>query len=116
MKKVIVGLLMSMTLLSGCAKVVNQETYEVPVVITGSNYTPSQMIPMYVDNNISYIIQPEETCIYIEYNGEQYISYDWQTYNKFVDDIGDEEIGVMQVTTYNNGTVKTKMIGLKEKD
>ena len=94
--------------LVGCAKLVSTEYENVEVKITDVYYKPSYTITTY-DVVLKMPMVQSYPAIYIvtiEYNGIEYTLSDSDTYNKYKEKVGQTAIGILEIHTYDDGTVK----------
>lgn len=95
--------------LSGCAKVVSEETETVQATVTECKYYPDGVV--YV--NDTYIWYDEEYITVVEYNGKSYRFYNCQLYRKYKDSVGCTVNATYKTVTYDNGKVKSKITGIE---
>lgn len=106
-------IVMTLLLFSGCAKVVSTEQATVQVKIVDEDYSGAWMQPIYNGKTWTYIHYSAQYEITVEYNGVNYTIDNYSTYNKYCDKVGEYANGILETKTYDDGTVKSKIIGLE---
>lgn len=110
MKKIICFcLLVVCGLLVGCAKLVSEEAIQVEAIITEVDKDPMRVI--------GKTIMPADFDIYFEYNG---VTGSWdvnrKTYNLYKDKVGDTIKCNLITLTYDDGTIKKRLVSIEEKE
>lgn len=114
MKKVFLLCLLILTFcLCGCAKVVSTETTEVEVCIVDEYHRGMYITPIRAGKTTIMQNHPAIYRITVEYNGVEYDINGSDTYNKYNDMVGQNTIAVLEISTYDNGEIKEKIIELK---
>jgi len=108
---VIVILVMTMT---GCAKVVSEETYEAPVRIVDTDYDPPVVRPMKSGSVIIMQTTPADYDVVVEYAGVEYNIDSRDAYNMAKDNVGSTMQATIVKTRYEDGTVTFNVTGLVE--
>lgn len=109
MKKILFFcLLVVCVLLVSCAKLVSEETIQVEAIITEVDKDPPRMV--------GKVIMPSDFDIYFEYNG---LKGSWdvnrKTYELYKDKIGDTIKCNLITYTYDDGTIKKRLVSIEEK-
>lgn len=115
MKKILIllcSLLLSVSLV-GCAELISTETKNVEVVVTDVYHKPTIIVPMMVGKVMTTSVQPAYWTTYIEYDGVEYSIGGSDTYNKFKDKVGQTVTGVLEIRTYDDGSIKYDIVGLE---
>ena len=107
-------LLLSISLI-GCAKLISTETENVDVMVIDSYHRVAWLQPIMVGKVTSYITHPAIYEIEVEYNDTEYIISGSDTYYEFKDKIGQTVNGVLEIRTYDDGSIKYDVIELLEK-
>ena len=114
MKKVFLLFLLIFTFcLCGCAKVVSTETKEVEGVIVDEYHRGMYITPIRAGKTTIMQTHPAVYRITVEYNGVEYDINGSDIYNNYKDMVGQNTIAVLEITTYDNGEIKEKIIELK---
>ena len=100
-------------LFAGCATVISTEQEMVQVKIVDEYYHGAWTQMVYCGKTFVPIIHDAQYEIKVEYNGENYTIDDYSTYHKYCDKIGEYADGILETTTYDDGTVKSKIVGLE---
>ena len=98
--------------LSGCAKLVNTEYQKVEVIITDKYHRGMYITPIFNGKTTTMITHPAVYRITIKYNGVEYTISGSDTYSKYKDKVGQTAFGTLEISTYDNGTVKYKITSL----
>lgn len=107
-------LMLSLTLgLIGCAKVVSVTKEDVLVSIVDEHYRHTYMQPIHTGKVTTYITQPAQYKIIVEYGGKQFVIDDRDTYDKYKDHVGEVTTGTLETTTYDNGKVWYDIVSLQ---
>jgi hypothetical protein len=113
MKKVIsLILVIAIILLVGCADVVKTDTQEVEVIVIDKYHRTAWLQPC----GKAFISHPAKYEITVLYDSVQYTINDSKTYYKFKDKIGDKAIGVLKISTYDDGSIKQDITKLKSSE
>lgn len=109
MKKIICFCLLGVcVLLAGCAELISKETTQVEAIITEVDRDPMRII--------GKVIMPADFDIYFEYDG---IKGSWdinrKTYELYKDKIGDAIACNLITLTYDDGTIKRRLVSIEEK-
>lgn len=99
--------------LSGCAKVVSTETKDVEVLVTEKYYRGAYVSPVSTGKTVTLVTYPSVYKITVEYNGVEYTLKGSDTYNKYKNMVGQNAMAVLEITAYDDGEIKEKIIGLK---
>lgn len=118
MKKLYISLVtivLFIFMLTGCAECINTETSTVKVKVTDEYYKAAYTTMYYspATKTMLPMSHPADYRIIIEYNGVEYNFYDSDTYEKYSDRIGEYVNGTLMTKTYNDGTVKYKIVSLE---
>lgn len=110
MKKVttiLILLLISVFMLTGCAKCIDKKEESVKVKIVNEYYKPEETRFIGMVNNIPQIkTDYAEYEITVDYNGTEYSLSDESTYRKYHERLGQTVSAVLITKTYDNGKVK----------
>lgn len=110
MKKIIsLILVIAIALLVGCAEVVKTDTQEVEVIVTDEHYRSAWVQPC----GKTWVTHPAIYRITVLYDSVEYTISGSNTYHKFKDKIGDKAIGVLEIRTYDDGSIRQDIIKLK---
>ena len=113
MKKIIsLILVIAIILLVGCADVVKTDTQEVEVIVIDEHHRNAWVQPC----GRTWISHPAQYQITVLYDSVQYTINDSKTYYKFKDKIGDKAIGVLKISTYDDGSIKQDITKLKSSE
>lgn len=99
--------------LAGCAKCVNTEYKEVEVLIIDEYHSYMWMQPIKCGSSTTYITHPANYDITVEYSGNEYTIDNEDIYNQFKDKLGKNAIGVLEIKTYDDGSVRKNIIAIK---
>ncbi len=92
--------------LTGCRKLVNIEYSDVEVTVVDSYYSPMWLQPIIVGKTTSFITHPAIYRITVEYNDLEFNISGSDTYNKYKNKTGETTIGVLEIYTYDDNTVR----------
>ena len=110
MKKVIAILsllLISVFMLTGCAKCIDKKEESVKVKIINEYYKPEEIHYSGVINHVpQFYTDYAEYEITVDYNGTEYSVDDESTYRKYHGRVGQTVSAVLITKTYDNGKVK----------
>ena len=114
MKKISLVMIMCLIIsLTGCAKVINTEYKNVEVHIVDKYYRGMWMQPVRSGKITTFVTHPAVYNITVEYNNAEYTINDSNIYDRYKDKIGHTTVGTLETRTYDDGTVKYNIIGLK---
>lgn len=110
-------LLISISLI-GCAKLVNTANETVDVTIVDEYYRDEYITYAYTGKVLIPINHSATYEITVEYNGIRYTIDDEDTYKKYRTMVGNVVNAVLEIRTYDDGTVKYDIntIGVAEED
>ena len=103
----------SISLLSGCVKVVSTENSTIQVKIVDAYYKSPYTTFMYVGKTLFPQSHPAEYKIAVEYDNIRYWFDDKDVYEKYSDRIGEYTNGTLEIRKYDDGTRKYRIIGLE---
>ena len=110
MKKVttiLILLLISAFMLTGCAKCIDKKEESVKVTIVNEYYKPEETRFTGMINHVpQFWTDDAEYEITVDYNGTEYSISDESTYRKYHGRIGQTVPAVLVTKTYDNGDVK----------
>ena len=110
MKKVttiLILLLISAFMLTGCAKCIDKKEESVKVKIVNEYYKPKETRFIGIINHVpQFRTDYAEYEITVDYNGVEYSLSDESTYRKYHGRIGKTVSAVLITKTYDNGNVK----------
>lgn len=109
MKKIICFCLLGVcVLLAGCAELISKETTQVEAIITEVDRDPMRII--------GKVIMPADFDIYFEYNGiKGSCDINRKTYDLYKDKVGDTIKCNLITLTYDDGTIKRRLVSIEEK-
>ena len=114
MKKIlIVFLVITIIFLSGCAKLIDTKYEDVEIKIVDSYHRSAYSLPMKVGKVMTIQHHPAIYHITVEYNDIEYTISGSSTYHTYKDKIGQTAIGVLEIKTYDDGSIKYDIIELK---
>lgn len=115
MKKIlsIMMIICLMISLTSCAKCIDTKYENVEVNIIDEHYRGVWLQPIVSGKVTTFITHPARYEVIVEYNGIEYMIDDSNTYNKYKDKVGRSTVGVLEVRTYDDGTVKYDITELK---
>lgn len=106
---VIVMVVMTMT---GCAKVVSEESFEAAVRIIDVDYDPAVIVPIKSGNVTIMQTTPADYDVTVEYAGVEYNVDGASDYRLAKDNVGSSMLAKIVKTRYEDGTVKFRVTGL----
>lgn len=110
---IIIAILCLTFSLTGCKKLVGTEYKDVKVTVTDEYHRGTYVIPVRVGKVTTMQVHPAVYKIYIEYNGNEYVINDNNTYYNYKDKIGQTANGTLEIHTYDDGTIKYNIISLE---
>lgn len=115
MKKILMLLpiVISLLCLSGCQKCVSIDYETVSAKIVDEEHDDSYLMPMYVNNHLTYILYPSTNKIVVEYNDNKYSIYSYETYEKYCNSVGEYVEADFKVKTYEDGTKSYSLVSLQ---
>ena len=99
--------------LVGCAKLINTEYENVEVNIVDEYHRGMYVTPIRAGKVTTMVTHPAVYRITVEYNGVEYTISGSDTYNKYKEKVGQIAIGTLEISTYDDGTVKYDIIALE---
>ena len=99
--------------LCGCKKLISKEYKEVEVVVIDKYYRAMYITPMKVGKVTMMQTHPAKYRITVKYNDVKYTLNGKKTYDKYKDKVGETVIGVLEIRTYDDGTIKYDITELK---
>ena len=108
----VVIVVLAMVVMTGCAKVVSEETYEAPVRIIDTDYDPSYITPMKVGKTTTFITHPADYDVTVEYAGVEYVLDSHADYDAAKEKVGSSMQATIIKTRYDDGTTKIQVTGL----
>lgn len=105
--------IVTVLLLTSCAKLVNTETQTVEVTIVDEYHRGSYITPMKVGKVTTMQTHPAINRITVSYNGVEYTINGKDTYDKYCDKIGEIANATLEIRTYDDGTVKHVIVALE---
>lgn len=100
--------------LTGCAKLVSTEYQNVEVEIIDEYHRGMYITPIFNGKTTTMITHPATYRITIKYNNVEYDISGRDTYEKYCDKVGQSTVGILEICTYDNGTVKYEIVELKD--
>ena len=100
--------------LTGCAKLVNTEYKNVEVEIVDEYHRGMYITPIFNGKTTIMITHPAIYQITVRYNNVEYDISSRDTYEKYCDKVGQLIVGVLEIRTYDNGTVKCEIVDLED--
>jgi hypothetical protein len=110
---IIAALLIVVSSLTACAKVISTKEEVVQVKIVDEYYKAAWIQPFRAGKVTSFIHHPARYVITVEYNGQTYDINDREAYNLYKTSIGEYTEGFLITTTYDDGTVKYDVTALR---
>lgn len=110
---IIAALLIVVSSLTACAKVISTKEEVVQVKIVDEYYKAAWSQPVMIGKVMSAIYHPAQYIITVEYNGVNYDINDREAYGLYKSSIGEYTEGLLITTTYDDGTVKYDVTALK---
>lgn len=110
---IIAALLIAVSSLTACAKVISAKEEVVQVKIVDEYHRAAWVQPFRAGKITSFIRHPAQYVITVEYNGVNYDINDREAYNLYSTSIGEYAEGFLITTTYDDGTVKYDVTALK---
>lgn len=104
------GIIFCCFITNGKNEPTNVEYVEMPVTIINAEYKEMRRQPTGTGLIITH---PEEHNIIVLYNGVKYTFNDRNTYNKYKDKVGQTAIGILEIRTYDDGTIKYNITELE---
>ena len=108
----VMAMVLILSALSGCAKVVSTETYEAPVRILSVDYRPAYSTPMKVGKVMSVMTHPADYDVVVEYNGVEYELDSRDSYKAAENNVGSAMQAVIEKVRYEDGDVRFKVLDL----
>ena len=100
-------MLISMFMLVGCAKCIDETEEIVKVKVVNEHYKPEEInLITFTDNNYEYVADPAIYKITVDYNGTEYFLYGADTYQKYYKRIGETVSAILVTKTYDNGNIE----------
>ena len=99
--------------LVGCAKLISTEYENVEVTIMDEYHRGAYVTPIYTGKVMTMVTHPAVYRITVRYNDVEYTINDRETYNKYSNKIGETTIGVLEIRTYDDGSIKFNITRLK---
>lgn len=106
-------IVISLLCLSGCQKCVSIDYETVSVKIVDEEHHDSYLMPIYVNNCLTYISHPSTNKIVVEYNNNKYSIYSYETYKKYRNSVGEYVEADFKVKTYEDGTKSYSLVSLQ---
>ena len=100
------------TVFTGCAKVVSEETFTSSVIIVDVDYDPAITIPMKSGNVTIMQTRPADYDVTVEYAGVEYNVDGASDYRLAKDNVGSSMLAKIVKTRYEDGTVKFRVTEL----
>lgn len=100
--------------LTDCAKLANTEYQNVEVEIVDEYHRGMYITPIFNGKATTMITHPAIYRITVRYNNVEYNISGSDTYKKYCDKVGQSTIGVLEIRTYDNGTIKYEIVQLEE--
>lgn len=111
---VFVTCICSLIVLSGCTKIVSEETKTVQAVIVDCNYTDIWFQYYWIDGVQHTIIHPPEYEVVLEYDNKRYRFDNSGMYDKCKNNIGGAVNAIYKTITYDNGKVESRIISIEQ--
>jgi hypothetical protein len=100
------------TSFAGCAELINTEHKTVNVRIVDAYHRSAWAQPMMAGKVMTMITHPAVYRIDVEYEGVEYSVSGSDTYNAYKDLVGETVPAILEIRTYDDGTVKYDIISL----
>lgn len=117
MKQVLLVILLvflSLSLFTSCAELIDTKYENVEVVIVDEYYKAAYTNLMWTGKSFAPIYHSATYEITVKYKDIEYTMYDKDTYEKYKDKVGVTVTGVLQICSYDDGTVKYDITELLE--
>lgn len=105
----VVFIVLLITCLSGCAKVVKTEIIVVDATVVDVYYKGVWMQPIWVGKKFIYIFHPAQYNVTLQYEDYKTTVDNLDLYNKYKDNIGGQVECNLVTTYYDDGTIKTTL-------
>lgn len=115
-KRIIIGIMSVLCLvftLTGCAKRINTEYENVEVHIVDEYHRGMYITPIHSGKVTTMVTHPAVYRITVEYDGVEYTISGKDIYNKYKNMVGQTAIGILEIRTFDNGTVKHNITNLE---
>ena len=99
--------------LVGCAKLISTEYENVEVNIVDEYHRGMYVTPIRVGKVTTTVIHPAIYEITVEYKGIKYTISGSDTYNKYKEKVGQTTTGILEIRTYDDGSVKYDITALE---
>ena len=99
--------------LGGCAKLINTEYKNVEVNIVDEYHRGRYVTPMRIGKVTTTVTHPAIYEITVEYKGIKYTISGSDTYNKYKEKVGQTTTGILEIRTYDDGSVKYDITALE---
>lgn len=96
----------------GCAKIIDTEYEEVEVKIVDEYHRGMWLQPVYTGKVHTFITHPAVHRITVEYNGVEYTVDGEETYYEYRDNIGQTVTGILEISTYDDDSIRYDVIEL----
>lgn len=106
-------LIITVFTLTSCAKCINTEYENVSINIVDAYHRGAYITPMRAGKVTTTQYHPAVYRIYVEYEGVEYSISGSDTYNKYKTQIGQMATGVLEIRTYDDGTIKYNIVSLE---
>ena len=100
-------------LTAACAKCIDTKQETVEVVITDEHYRGPYTTFAYSGKVMVPIHHAATYRITVEYNGVEYDVHGRDVYDAYKDRIGETVEGILEIRTYDDGTVKYEIVSLE---
>ena len=97
----------------GCANIVYTEYEEVEVKIVDEYHCGMWIQPVYTGKTVVPITHPAIHRITVEYDGVEYDVDGEETYYEYRDKIGQTVVGILEINTYDDNSVRYDVVGLR---
>ena len=98
--------------LVGCAKLIKTEYTRVDVEIVDSYHRSAWIQPIWNGKTMMMIPHPATYRIDVEYNDVEYSIHGSEIYEVYKDRIGEVVSGTLEISTYDDGTIKYDIVSL----
>ena len=100
-------------LLIGCTKLISTKYKNVEVKIIDEYHRNAYITPVFNGKTITMITHPAIYRITVKYNNVEYDINGRYIYEKYYDKVGQLTVGLLEIRTYDNGTIKYMIVNLK---
>ena len=113
-KRLLFAVIISILILSGCAKCISTKSEFVDVTVVDEYYRSMYQTPIFSGGEfVGFMTYPAEYRITVEYDGVRYGIGGESAYRRYSNRIGDTVTGILETKTYDDGSVTHDIIELE---